>query len=104
MSAPVLVDCAELLAMPVTTRPEAEAFLDALYKAGLDHHFDDGAVECLHGNGLVTREDAVQIEARVEACYVAWEASGADLFHDCPIGHLLDLMNADPQHWSNANG
>jgi hypothetical protein len=78
-----------LLAMTVTDRPEAEAFIFALCDLGLSHHFDDGAVDCLHGNGLVTKEEAETINALVEDCYAAWEASGADLKVDCPIGHVL---------------
>lgn len=85
------IACDHLLAMPVTNRPEAEAFIEALCKAGLAHHFDDGAVDCLHGNGLVDLDEAKAIDAQVGRCYVAWEASGADLMDDCPIGHLIKV-------------
>lgn len=92
-----MADCTALLAMPVTDRAEAEAFIAALHALDLSHHFDDGAVDCLHGttiNGvpLVTLEEAVAIDQKVAACYAAWEASGADLQHDCPIGHSLKVM------------
>lgn len=86
--------CTALLAMPVSNRAEAEAFITALHGLDLDYHFDDGAVDCLHGNGLVSLADAEAIEAKIADCYTAWEASGADLYHDCPIGHLLSLMEA----------
>lgn len=77
---------------PITDRPEAERFLTALHDAGLDHHFDDGAVDCLHGNNLVDLACAGFIDDQVRACYAAWEESGADLARDCPIGFALKLM------------
>ena len=88
---------ADLIAMPVTNRTEAEAWIRALHEQELSYHFDDGAVDCLHGtlvNGvpLVTLEQAVAIDLHVQACYMAWEASGADLRHDCPIGYCLEIM------------
>lgn len=84
----------ELLAMPVTSRPEAEAFIEALHHAGLSHHFDDGAVNCLVWNDMVSTADAVAIEAQVSRCYVAWRDSGADMANDCPIGHALKVMGS----------
>lgn len=93
-----MIDCTALIAMPVTTRPEAEAWIEALMAAGLDYHFDDGAVDCLHGNGLVTYDDAVAINLHVQACYIAWEQSGADLYHDCPIGHCLKVLARQSRH------
>lgn len=85
-------DVAPLLAMTVATRPDAEAFITALFEAGLGHHFDDGAVDCLHGNGLVTVEQAEAIDALVSDCYAAFETSGADLRDDCPIGFALTVL------------
>lgn len=90
-------EMAALIAMPVNNRPEAEAFIQRLHELGLSYHFDDGAVDCLHGtqiNGvpLVTLEEAEAIDLHVQACYIAWEESGADLRHDCPIGHALKVM------------
>lgn len=87
---------AAMINMPVTNREEAGAFLIVLVALDLDYHFDDGAVDCLHGtliNGvpLVTLEQAVAIDNKVAECYTAWEASGADLMHDCPIGYVLEL-------------
>jgi hypothetical protein len=87
-----MADLSHLLAMPIKTRREAEAFIEALCALGLDYHFDDGADDCLHRNGLVTEEEAEQIDDRVKACYAAWQASGADLYHDCPIGHMLIIF------------
>lgn len=84
---------AEIIAMPVTNRAEAEAFIAALGKLGLGYHFDDGAVDCLHGNGHVTLAEAEAIDRQVGACYEAWEASGADLLYDCPIGHALECWD-----------
>lgn len=81
-----------LLAMPVTSRPEAEAFIDALVVARLDYHFDDGAVDCLAGNGHVTREAAGLIDEQVQRCYAAFEAAGADMSEDCPIGHMIGAI------------
>lgn len=89
-----MADVAALLAMPVEDRPQAEAFITALHAAGLDYNFDDGAVDCLHGNGLVAEGEASAIDAKIDACYCAWRASGADLQHDCPLGFLLKLMEA----------
>lgn len=83
------MDIAELITMPVTNRSEAEAFIAGLNSLGLAYHFDDGAVDCLHGNGLVSMEEAEQIEAKISDCYEAWRASGADMWNDCPIGFLL---------------
>lgn len=87
---------AAMLAMPVTNRDEAGAFLIVMVALDLDYHFDDGAVDCLHGttiNGvpLVTLDQAETIDQKVRECYAAWEASGADLMHDCPIGYVLEL-------------
>lgn len=90
-----MIDVTALLALPVTNRPEAEAFLTKLHELGLSYHLEDGAVDCLHGNNHVTLADAYAIEAKVDACYAAWQASGADLQHDCPIGHLLKCMGVD---------
>lgn len=90
-----MINCTALIAMPVTTRPEAEAFIEALHALNLMHHFDDGAVDCLHGNNLVSLDDAEAIDALVEDCYDAWRESGADLMHDCPIGHALKIMGHD---------
>lgn len=87
-----MIDATELLAMPVGNRAEAEAFIETLARLGLVYHFDDGAVDCLHGNGHVTLEQARQIDDRISQCYTAWEASGANLWDDCPIGHLLAQM------------
>lgn len=85
-----MVDVSALLAMPVNDRPQAEAFLKALCDAGLSYHLDDGAVDCLHGNGLVTEGEASAIDTKIDACYCAWRASGANLQTDCPIGYLLE--------------
>lgn len=90
--APAMHDVSALVAMPINNRAEAEAFIEALFAAGLGYHFDDGAVDCLHGNGLVTEAGALQIDAQVDFCYDAWRESGADLQHDCPIGHALKCM------------
>ena len=84
-----MIDVSALIAMPITNRPEAEAFIEALCALGLDYHFDDGAHDCLFGNGLVSEADATYIEGQVSLCYDAWEASGANMRHDCPIGHVL---------------
>lgn len=82
------------LRAPITDRPSAETFLRALHAAGLDYHFDDGAVDCLYGNNLVSRADAELVDRQVGACYRAYEAAGADLRHDCPIGFMLKLMES----------
>lgn len=88
-----MADVTALLAMPVSDRPEAESFIGALADLGLAYHFDDGAVDCLHGNGHVDLAEARQIDAKIAAAYVAWEASGADLRTDCPIGHLIKVLD-----------
>ena len=80
---------------PINTREEAERFLRAMHGAGLDYHFDDGAVDCLFGNRVVDEECARFIDSQVDACYAAFEASGADLREDCPIGFVLGLMQED---------
>lgn len=90
-----MIDAADLIAMPVSNRSEAEAFIARLHALELGHHFDDGAIECLFGNGRVSLEQAIQIENKVADCYTAWESSGADLREDCPIGHLLKLMGVN---------
>lgn len=80
---------------PIMDRAAAEAFMRELVRLNLDHHFDDGAVECLFRNGVITRADAVRIDVQVKFCYDAWAASGADMMHDCPIGYLLDYAKYD---------
>lgn len=84
----------DLSALPVTTRAEGETFIRGLHALGLLPHFDDGAVDCLHGNGLVTLAEAGAIDAQVERCYRVWEASGADMDLDCPIAFALTLLNS----------
>lgn len=96
-------DCAALLAMPISNRTEGEAFIEALHNLGLMYHFDDDAVDCLHGTTvdgapLTSESDARAIGLKVSACYDAWEASGADMRHDCPIGHALKAMGHDMDH------
>ena len=91
-------EIAALTAMPVTNRQEAEAFIRRLHELELMYHFDDGAVDCLHGTTirgvpLCTLEEAVAIDQRVSECYAAWEASGADMMNDCPIGYSLEIMD-----------
>lgn len=88
-----MADLSTLLALPITTRPEAETFIRELDALGLMHHFDDGAVDCLYGNGLVTLDEAAAIDIRVGLVYLAWEQSGADMQNDCPIAFALDVMN-----------
>lgn len=85
---------AALLA-PIETREQAEAFLRELVRLRLDYHFDDGAIDCLCDNGVVSRQTATVIDAQVDRCYAAWEASGADLMNDCPIGFVLRLTNPE---------
>lgn len=85
------IDPSDLIALPVGNRAEAEAFIRRLSALGLSYHFDDGAVECLHGNGLVTQAEAEDIDLKIADAYEAWEASGADLKHDCPIGFLIEV-------------
>jgi hypothetical protein len=86
-----LNDLPAVLRQEVTNREEAERFLRALHAEGLDYHLDDGALDCLYRNGAVDVECAKFIGAQVDACYMAWVASGADLYHDCPIGFLLKV-------------
>lgn len=85
------VEITAALRAPITDRKTAEAFMDELFRLGLDHHFDDGAVECLHGNGHITLDEAKMIDEQVRLCYDAYEAGGADLMHDCPIGYMLKI-------------
>lgn len=89
-----MADLSALLALPIRSRAEAETFIRELHALGLMHHFDDGAVDCLHANGLVTLDEAAGIDSRVGLVYAAWEASGADMWDDCPIGFALEVMNA----------
>lgn len=88
-----LHDLPDEMRRPIGDRREAEAFLRALKAQGLDYHFDDGALDCLYGNKLVDRRCANFIDEQIAACYAAWEASGADLMDDCPIGFMLKLMD-----------
>jgi len=78
-----------LTTVPIRTRADAESFIVALNAAGFAYHFDDNAVECLAGNGLMTKGQARAIGLQVARCYAVW--SGADR-DDCPIGHLLLCM------------
>jgi hypothetical protein len=83
----------EAMRAPINSRAEAEAFMRSLKSEGLDYHFDDGAIDCLHRNGLVDEAAAMWIDSQIDACYRAFEASGADLREDCPIGFMLKLMD-----------
>jgi len=89
-----MADLTRLLALPVTTRYEAETFIRELNALGLMHHFDDGAIDCLYGNGLVTLDEAAAIDRRVALVYAAWKASGADMRDDCPIGYCLGVLGS----------
>ncbi len=89
-----MTNVTELLDMPLADRADAEAFISKLHELGLGYHFDDGAVDCLHGNNLVSLADAHEIDDRMGRVWECWRASGADLRHDCPIGYLLELEAA----------
>jgi len=67
----------------------AKLFIKRLQANKLIFHFDDGAVECLYGNGVVTREQADTIDRRVDEIYALeldWGEFG------CPIGYCLHVM------------
>lgn len=85
-----------LLLVPVVDMDTATAFLTELNRLDMDYHFDDGAVECLYGNGVVTLKTARVINTQVDRCYAAWEAEARDMMHDCPIGYMLALMTMAP--------
>lgn len=76
---------------PVVDIVTAEAFMRELHRLQLGFHFDDGAIECLFENKLVTRRDAWQIDAQVSDCYAAWRQASRDPKIDCPIGFFLTL-------------
>lgn len=83
-------DLTALLALPVTDRPEAEAFIRGLIDLDLMYHFDDGAVDCLHGNGKVDEGEALAIDAKVDAVFAAFRNSGADMNLDDPFAYALN--------------
>lgn len=80
---------------PIVDVPSAKAFIAELHRLGLGYHFDDGAIECLYGNGLVKAGEAALIDGQVERCHDAWCKSGADLKHDSPIGYALVRIYAE---------
>lgn len=103
---------------PIKTLSQAKAFIRSLSDAGLLFHFDDGAQDCLARTGLVSAEQATQIDSRVDECYdLDWGS-----FYECPIGYCLEVddlrqrfcgLNADwsvsawhygPSEQPNTNG
>jgi hypothetical protein len=98
----------KLLAIQINSRADAEAFIMRLCEMGLCYHFEDDPVECLTGpytNGKtrVSAEEATAIGERVQRCYDAWRASGADMRDDCPISFAIECLghidgpDAEPQ-------
>lgn len=78
-----LTDC---LRAPITTLADGEAFIRELVDQDLSYHFDDGAVDCLHGNGLLTLDEAKVVDAQVAALYgLDWGKA------QCPIGFCLHV-------------
>lgn len=72
---------------PITSLEGAKAFIRSLSDNGLLFHFDDGAQDCLARTGLVSAEQAAQIDDRVHECYdFDWGS-----FYECPIGFCLEV-------------
>lgn len=82
----VLISVDVLLAMPVRTHAEVEAFILALFREGLGYHFEEAAKDCLAH--LVSEEDAEGIGQKVALCYAVWDSKG-----DCPIGYALKVID-----------
>lgn len=78
-----------LCAPLINERADAERFIRGLYDLGLIHHFDDGAIDCLFGNGLCSHAQARCIDGKISRCYEVWNGKDRD---DCPIGYALECM------------
>lgn len=52
---------------------------------GWIYHFDDGAIDCLHGTGACSKLTARWVDKQIDKCYDVW---GGDK-EDCPIGYAL---------------
>lgn len=76
---------------PITTRPQAEAFLRELVESDYEFHLEDDPRDIVKGSTgepLFTEEQAVQVEARVGELYkLDWSD------HECPIGFMMGIEN-----------
>lgn len=74
------------------TLEDAQRYIRELYEAGLMFHFDDGAVDCLHRNGVCTLSEAERIDVNIDHIYRSkfdWGEFG------CPIGYALHLIERE---------
>ena len=87
----------DFLTYPILNLAAAQCFILLLAKHGLMHHFDDGAVDTLQHNGIVTAKEATLIDQRVNELYrFNWGP------YNCPIGfaltHEYDLLPTEIKH------
>lgn len=71
---------------------QAKKYIEYLHQSELMFHFEDGAVDCLYGNGVCTLAQARAIDERIDAIYEAGLDWGE---FECPIGYALHLMDQE---------
>lgn len=73
------------LRAPIGSLDDACNFIDELVRLGLDWHFDDDAVDCLHETNIhLTRADAELLGRQRDDLYrFNWGKA------ECPIGYCL---------------
>lgn len=76
-----------ILRNPIATIDDAKTFIKTLVEEGIDWHYEDCAVDCLHETTPhITREDAEFLNSQRDRLYdFDW---GPEF--ECPIGYALD--------------
>tara|TARA_R100001082_G_scaffold58807_1_gene32596 strand:- start:289 stop:513 length:225 start_codon:yes stop_codon:yes gene_type:complete len=67
---------------------KAKNFIEKLHKNNLMFHFDDGAIDCLYKNNVVTLEKAKEIDSTLDEIFNANLDWGQ---YECPFGYAIYL-------------
>jgi len=72
-----------ILFQPITSMPQAEAFLTYLYDNGMSYHCEDSAHDCIRH--IISTEEANACDERMEECWTQ------DFGDNDPCGFVLEL-------------
>ena len=67
---------------------KAKNFIEKLHKNNIMFHFDDGAIDCLYKNNVVTLKKAKEIDSTLDEIFNANLDWGE---HKCPFGYAIYL-------------
>ncbi len=78
---------------PIRTREEAEAYIRALVREGMDFHFEDDPSEIVRRDGslLFTQEEWPLVRQRVAELYAIKDWGQ----YECPIGYSLEVPRSE---------